>query len=59
MLRSRNGRTTYLQLRDGARALATGLQQLGAETGEPVAIMLPTGKEYFLAFFGALMTGGG
>jgi acyl carrier protein len=49
---------TYRRLRDGATALATGLQQRGIQTGEPVVIMLPTGQDYFLAFFGVLLAGG-
>jgi len=49
---------TYRQLRDGARALAAGLQQRGLQAGEAVAIMLPTGRDYFFSFFGILMAGG-
>jgi acyl carrier protein len=49
---------TYRQLTDGATVLAAGLQQRGVQTGEPVAVMLPTGLEYFLAFFGILLAGG-
>lgn len=49
---------TYRRLRDGATALATGLQQRGIQTGEPVVIMLPTGQDYFFAFWGVLLAGG-
>ncbi|MGB5606499.1 MAG: AMP-binding protein [Gammaproteobacteria bacterium] len=49
---------TYRQLRDGAAALGAGLQQHGLQPGECVAIMLPTGKEYFFSFFGVLLAGG-
>lgn len=49
---------TYRQLREGATALACQLQQQGMQPGEPVAIMLPTGDEYFFAYAGILMAGG-
>ncbi|MEA3372321.1 MAG: AMP-binding protein [Campylobacterota bacterium] len=49
---------TYLQLQRGAEKVAASLQQHGLKTGDPVAIMLPTGREYFFSFFGILMAGG-
>jgi len=49
---------TYRQLRDGAEAVAAGLQNVGLAPGEPVAIMLPTGREYFFTFLGVLLAGG-
>ena len=49
---------SYRQLKQGAEAVATGLQQGGLEPGEPVAIMLPTGIDYFFSFFGILLAGG-
>jgi 1-acyl-sn-glycerol-3-phosphate acyltransferase len=49
---------TYGQLADFARRLAAGLQQRGLQRGEPVALMLPTGPEYFYAFYGVMMAGG-
>jgi acyl carrier protein len=48
---------TYKQLWDGAQNVAAGLQAQGVQAGETVAIMLPTGKEYFYSFFAVLMTG--
>ncbi len=48
---------THRALRDGAREVATGIQSLGVTPGQRVAIMLPTGEEYFLAFFGVLYAG--
>jgi 1-acyl-sn-glycerol-3-phosphate acyltransferase len=48
---------TYRQLWLGARQVAAGLQQSGIEPGEAVAIMLPTGPDYFHSFFGVLLTG--
>lgn len=49
---------TYGQLKTGAEEVATGLQHYGLQPHEPVAIMLPTGTEYFYSFFGVLMAGG-
>ena len=49
---------TYASLRKGARAVATGLRDRGLQPGQTVAIMLPTGGEYFLSFFGILLAGG-
>jgi acyl carrier protein len=49
---------TYGQLYDAAMAAARGLLERGHRQGETVAIMLPTGKEFFSAFFGILLAGG-
>lgn len=49
---------TYGQLKAGAEEVARGLQYSGLQPHEPVAIMLPTGTEYFYSFFGVLMAGG-
>jgi len=49
---------SYGQLAQGAAAVAAGLQTQGLRPGEPVAIMLPTGKDYFFAFLGILRAGG-
>ncbi|MCP4754890.1 MAG: AMP-binding protein [Proteobacteria bacterium] len=49
---------TYRELWEGATAVAAGLQRGGLQTGEPVAVMLPTGSEYFFTFFGVLLAGG-
>lgn len=49
---------TYRRLREGASAVASRLQRQGMLPGEPVAIMLPTGAEYFFAYMGILMAGG-
>ena len=48
---------TYRQLWQGAQQVAAGLQQSGVQSGETVAIMLPTGRDYFFSFFGILLTG--
>jgi len=52
------GRLSYRELRAGAASVAAGLQQAGLQPAEPVAIMLPSGEEYFYSFFGVLMAGG-
>ena len=49
---------SYRQLWEGAEALASGLQQRGLQVGETVAIMLPTGEDYFFSFFAILLAGG-
>jgi acyl-CoA synthetase (AMP-forming)/AMP-acid ligase II/acyl carrier protein len=49
---------TYAGLRQRARAVATGLRERGLQPRQTAAIMLPTGPEYFLAFFGILLAGG-
>ncbi len=48
---------SYRQLRDEAQALATGLLAQGLGAGERVAIMLPTCREFFAAFYGTLYAG--
>ena len=48
---------TYLQLRNRSREVAQGLRQRGVATGEAVAIMLPTGLEFFESFYGILIAG--
>jgi len=49
--------STYEQLWRDSRSIAGGLQRLGIAAGDRVALMLPTGKDYFHAFFGVLLTG--
>ncbi|HUY46723.1 MAG TPA: AMP-binding protein [Streptosporangiaceae bacterium] len=49
---------SYGGLSAGAVAVAAGLRRGGLCPGEAVAIMLPTGPEFFLAFMGTLMAGG-
>jgi 1-acyl-sn-glycerol-3-phosphate acyltransferase len=48
----------YADLRGKAETLAAGLQARGLKPAQPVAIMLPTGADYFHAFFGILLAGG-
>jgi 1-acyl-sn-glycerol-3-phosphate acyltransferase len=49
---------TYDQLWSDARAIAGGLQQQGLRLGDTIALMLPTSRDYFGAFFGILLAGG-
>ncbi|MEO7160311.1 MAG: AMP-binding protein [Polaromonas sp.] len=48
----------YADLHRDAIAVAAGLRALDLKPGDKVAIMLPTGREFFAAFFGALYAGG-
>ena len=48
---------SYRTLGERSRAVARGLRQRGVDPGDRVAIMLPTGVEFFPAFFGALYAG--
>ena len=48
---------TYRDLAETAGAAAAGMRSRGVEPGECVAIMLPTGRGFFEAFFGALLAG--
>lgn len=49
---------SYLQLHTEAVKVAHGLLAAGVEPGQAVAIMLPTGPEYFFSFIGILLAGG-
>jgi len=49
---------SYAGLQQGAQAVATGLRARGLQPRQTVAIMLPTGSDYFLSFFGILLAGG-
>ena len=48
---------TYGDLARMAGQFASGLRAAGLEPGERIGIMLPTGREFFEAFFGALYAG--
>lgn len=48
----------YGQLLKIANNVAAGLYKQGLKPGQTVAIMLPTQKEFFYAFFGVLLAGG-
>ena len=49
---------SYAELAAGAQAVAAGLIERGLEPADTVAIMLPSGREYFFSFFGILFAGG-
>jgi 1-acyl-sn-glycerol-3-phosphate acyltransferase len=48
---------TYAELSKAARAVAHGLIARDIAIGDRVALMLPTGTEFFAAFFGVLYAG--
>ncbi len=48
---------TYMDLSEGARKIAAGLQGYGIESGQTVAIMLPTGRDYLFTYFAILLAG--
>jgi 1-acyl-sn-glycerol-3-phosphate acyltransferase len=48
---------TYGELYAGALKLAAGLRRCNLDPGETVAIMLPTGHDYFFAYFAVLLAG--
>ena len=48
---------TYRRLQAEARTLAAGLLAHGLDNGARVAIMLPTCREFFAAFYGAIHAG--
>ncbi len=48
---------TFAALVDLAERVAAGLRERGVRPGEAVAIMLPTGRAFFAAFFGTLYAG--
>ncbi len=49
---------TYGRLYDEASAVAAGLAEMGLSRNETVGIMLPTGADFFFAFFGVALAGG-
>ncbi|MDP1605609.1 MAG: AMP-binding protein [Rhodocyclaceae bacterium] len=48
---------TYGQLLTAAREVAAGLRGIGVVPGQCVALMLPTGLEFFHSFYGILLAG--
>lgn len=47
----------YRDLLDAARAIAAGLALRGVARGNTVALMLPTGRDYLISFFGIMIAG--
>ncbi|MGI9415253.1 MAG: AMP-binding protein, partial [Hyphomicrobiales bacterium] len=60
-VRGEDGRehvVTYGMLHDAACKVAAGLRAKGLTSGDRISVMLPTGAEFFYAFFGVLFAGG-
>jgi len=51
-------RLSYAEVRQGAAATGAGLRYHGLAPGDRVAVMLPTGADFFYAFHGVLRAGG-
>ncbi|MBY6241078.1 AMP-binding protein [Methylosinus sp. Sm6] len=51
------GALTYGRLAAEARRAAAGLATMDIEPGDRIALMLPTGLDFFIGFFGALYAG--
>jgi 1-acyl-sn-glycerol-3-phosphate acyltransferase len=49
---------SHAELWEAAARIAAGLRAHGVEPGRTVALMLPTGMDYFASFFGVLLAGG-
>ncbi|MFQ5582461.1 MAG: AMP-binding protein, partial [Mariprofundaceae bacterium] len=48
---------TYQDLLNQAEGVCAGLRHLDLQPGQAVAIMLPTGREFFAGFYGILLAG--
>ncbi|MBA2779555.1 AMP-binding protein [Billgrantia kenyensis] len=48
---------SYGELDRGARRVAAALVSRGVRAGDRIALMLPTSRDYFIAFFGVLRAG--
>ncbi|MDW8310052.1 MAG: AMP-binding protein, partial [Verrucomicrobiales bacterium] len=51
-------RLSYAQLQEHVERLAAGLQALGLQKGDRVALLLPNCPQFVVGFFGALRAGG-
>lgn len=49
---------SYRDLKSGAGQVADGILRQDLQAGESVVIMLPTGRDYFMSFYGVLLAGG-
>ena len=49
---------SHADLWQGAMRVAGGLNEHGLRAGQTVALMLPTGRDYFVSFFAVLLAGG-
>jgi long-chain acyl-CoA synthetase len=57
IVEARGPRVTYRQLWDRSARIAGGLRQAGVERGDRVAIRLPNGLDWCLAFYGIQLAG--
>ena len=55
--RERESWASWPDIHHSARRVAAALQKLGVELGDRVALVYPTGREFFDAFFGILLAG--
>lgn len=55
--RERETWVPWSEIHRSAREVSAGLQALGVEPGDRVALIYPTGREFFEAFFGILTAG--
>ena len=46
---------TYASLLEEAERFASGLQELGVRSGERIALVLPTGPEFYISWFGCIL----
>ena len=49
---------SYMDLYEGAKAIAAGLRAHNVQPRQTVALMLPTSRQFFESFYGILLTGG-
>jgi len=47
----------WAEIRDQARVVCGGLQAVGVRRGDRIALVFPTGRDFFAAFFGTLLAG--
>ena len=59
LLEGDSGQTiTYAQLLERSQQVAAGLLEAGLKRNDTVAIMLPTGEDFFYSFLGTMLAGG-
>ncbi len=55
--RERSSRSSWAEIHEASREVGAGLAGLGVRRGDCVALVYPTGPEFFHAFFGILAAG--
>ena len=50
---------SWFEVYQQARVVAGGLRAVGIQKGDVVGLVFPTGTEFFAAFFGVTLAGGG